>query len=452
MIIFTISAYLILQLGISWWISKRIQTDSDYFVGGRSFGVFIVSVSLFATWFGAETCIGSSSAVFSEGLSGSRADPFGYGLCLFLSGLLISKIWNRKYITLSDFYNDRFGSKVGSLATWVLALSSLIWAAAQLRAFGQVIVATTNIDLSTAIPIGLIFIVIYTLLGGLMGDMITDVIQAFVIGIGLLMLFYFVWDHIENPVQVISELGPERLSLIGSNETVWERLDRWAIPIFGSLVAQEIISRILSAKSETIARKACYTSGVIYLFFGMIPVILGLLGPSHIEVGDDPEQFLFLLSRKHLNPIFFGIFAGAILSALLATIDSILLAVASLISNNFLAPLMKVDDEKKKLKLGRIVIVCSALTAYLLAMNSTSIYDLLEIASAFGTAGILVITIIGLWSKLGDEVVALVTLIVGILATPVGEYGMKLESPFLFSILMSLICFIGLGFYRRKVI
>lgn len=69
-------------------MSRSIRSEEDYFLGGRRLGGLLVSFSLFATWFGAETCIGSSAAVYERGLAGSRTDPFGYSAWLLLLGLL----------------------------------------------------------------------------------------------------------------------------------------------------------------------------------------------------------------------------------------------------------------------------------------------------------------------------------------------------------------------------
>lgn len=55
-----------------------------------------------------------------------------------------------------------------------------------------------------------------------------------------------------------------------------QRMDRWMIPILGSLVAQETISRVLAAKSMTVARLASFVAAGIYDFMGSIPVLLGL--------------------------------------------------------------------------------------------------------------------------------------------------------------------------------
>jgi solute:Na+ symporter, SSS family len=445
-------AYLCLQFGIGYYISKRIHSESDYFVAGRSFPLIVVSVSLFATWFGAETTIGSSGAVYAEGVSGSRADPFGYALCLFLSGTLIArKIWNKNYITLSDFYRERYGVPVEQLAVWVLSISSLIWAAAQLRAFGQVISASTSLDLNVTLLLAFICVVSYTLLGGLMGDMITDLVQAIVIAFGLILLLVIVIGQVPNFSETLLTQSPERWSLRGVEESWAMRVERWAIPILGSLVAQEIISRLFSARTQAIAVQACYVGAAIYLGLGLIPVVLGMVGPELIQVDGDPEQFLIQLAQTYLSPVLLGIFMGAIISALLATIDSILLAVGALVGHNFLIPTIGVRSERAKLLLSRGVVLGAGFVVYILAVQSTGIYDLLEAASSFGTSGLLVITLVGLWSRFGDQWTALITLIVGIIATPIAEYAFELETPFLVSLACASLCFIGMTLYRRKL-
>jgi len=94
----------------------------------------------------------------------------------------------------------------------------------------------------------------------------------------------------------------------------------------------------------------------------------------------------------------------------------------------------------------------SGIAAYIIAIYSSGIYDLVEAASSFGTAGILVITIIGLLSKkIGHEYSALVALIVGLIATPVSEYVLKLEAPFMTSILCSFISFIVVELFYQLV-
>lgn len=67
MLLTSLFIYLSLQVLLCWLIAQKVQTQEDYLVAGRNFPVFIISISLFATWFGAETCIGSSAAVYHQG-------------------------------------------------------------------------------------------------------------------------------------------------------------------------------------------------------------------------------------------------------------------------------------------------------------------------------------------------------------------------------------------------
>lgn len=72
-----LALYDLVPLGINVFASRHLRTEADYLLAGRNLGLGLASVSLFATWFGAETVIGSAGAVAANGLSGGRADPFG---------------------------------------------------------------------------------------------------------------------------------------------------------------------------------------------------------------------------------------------------------------------------------------------------------------------------------------------------------------------------------------
>ncbi len=436
--------YLVSQFGICIYVSKKIQNQEDFLIAGRSLGTPLISLSLFATWFGAETCIGSSAEVFKSGLSGSRADPFGYCICLILIGLFIApKIWNKEYLTLADLYAAKFGKNTEKLAVCILSLSALIWAAAQLRAFGQVVSSTTHIPVDLAMFLSFVFVVGYVIYGGLLGDIITDGIQAIVISLGLMTLFYFIFKSTPDFLTLLSEQTTDRLSFISKEESLFERMDRWSIPIFGSLVTQELISRILASKSSKVAVRSSYIAALIYILIGSLPVILGLIGPEIISIKDgSEEQFIILLSKKYLPAVLMPIFSGALISALLATIDSILIAVSGLLSHNFLIPKLGIKNEKAKVLTSRVVVIAAATVAYLLAIFSDSIYSLLEIASAYGTSGILVVTLFGLWTKPHKDSIGLATLIVGVICTPLYEYVFKFEAPFLCSVITCLIFFL----------
>lgn len=440
--LFLLMFYMVVQLGIGYYVSQKIKNSTDFFLAGRNMPVGIITVSLVASWFGAETCVGSSGAVYAHGLSGSRADPFGYSVCLFLMGLLIAgPLWKGGYITLSDFFASRYGGWVEKISAFILIPSSLLWGAAQVRAFGQVLSSTTDIPIDMTIIFCTIFVVFYTFLGGLLGDIINDVIQAVMIFIGLIILLVSViyWGGFEW--SWITEMDAQRLSFLNPEENILQRLDRWAVPIFGGLVTQELISRTLASKSESVARKASFYACFMYLFLGSIPVFLGLIGPKLLPSIPHQEEFLSLLSHKYLNPFTQVLLIGALISAILSTIDSIFLAIAAIASQNIFYKLVHARGEKQKLFIARIMVVIAATISYFIAISANGFYHLVIAASSLGTAGILVITLLGLWTPWGKYWAAGSALIVGLLFFPIAEKFLGLQAPFLATMVVATVSF-----------
>lgn len=67
--------------------------------------------------------------------------------------------------------------------------------------------------------------------------------------------------------------------------------------------------------------------------------------------------------------------------------------------------------------------------------------ELVLTASSFGTAGILVITMIGLYSRIGGSVAAVSALLTGLILTPLATYVFRMEAPFMTSVFGSLAAF-----------
>lgn len=444
-------AYLALQLAIGLWVSRGIRSESDYFLAGRRLGTSWVAFSLFATWFGAETCLGASGAIYEEGLSGGRADPLGYSLCLLFLGLVLAaRLWRGGFMTLGDLYRRRYGVSVERLAVLVLVPSSLIWGAAQVRAFGQVVSTTMDVDVTFAIYLSAAFAVAYTFFGGILGDVVTDLVQGIILSASLLvMLGVAVWS-LGGPGTAFASIEPERWSLFTPEESAWQQIDRWAIPVMGSLVAQELVARVVASKSERTARRAPLWACGIYLLVGSSPVLLGLLGPSLIPQLDDPEQLLPKLAQQLLPTFWFAVFSCALISAVLSSIDSILLASSALLSHNLLAPALKLTSERERLLCARWLVLVTGAVTLALALHADGVYELVETASAFGTAGVLVTTLIALFLPHGGRYAAVTALLTGLVATPIAEHVLDLPAPFLSSVLLSLLSYALVARFVRE--
>jgi SSS family solute:Na+ symporter len=142
-----LGAYVLFQLVLGYVVSRGVNDELDYLVGGRKLGPALTGASVFATWFGAETCVGAAGEVYRRGLAAVSADPFGYGLCVVLFGFVLAgPLWKRGLVTLADLFRDRFSVGVERLVSALLIPGSVLWAAAQMRAFGHVLTASADLD------------------------------------------------------------------------------------------------------------------------------------------------------------------------------------------------------------------------------------------------------------------------------------------------------------------
>ena len=432
---------MIVQLAIGVWASRRIASEEDYLVAGRRLGYPLMTFSIFATWFGAETIVGSAGTVYSDGVSLGSAEPFGYGLCLIVMGLVFAiPLHRRKLTTLADLYRQRYSVTVERVAAVLLIPGSLLWAAAQVRAFGSVLTTTTSaLELETAIVIATGVTLLYTTFGGLLSDAITDLLQGVLLIVGLVIVAGGVVSQlggIGSAADVIASSGRVRLTSVGDG-TVFDAIEAWAIPVFGSLVTTEVVGRIVAARTPQVAQRSALVAGALYISIGIIPVLLGLVGPSIVAGLEDAEQIVPALAMQSLPTLGYALFAGGLISAILSTVDSTLLVSAGVMSHNLIIPVFKVRDERQKIRLARWGVIAFGVIAYLLARRAEGVFELVEQASAFGSAGVIVTITFGLFTRLGGPVSAMATLASGALTYLVATYA-GFAYPFVLSLVVAL--------------
>lgn len=453
-----IIAYLLIQLAIAAYAARGVKTESDFLVAGRSVGLFLGVLSLFATNFGAESMMGSSAAIADEGLAGARADPFGYTLCWVLMALLVAyPLRRRAYTTINDFYHDRYGRTVEMLVTVVVLPTSLIWAAAQMMAFGQIIAVVSDVPVATGIVAATTLVMIYTFLGGMKSDILTDGVQGVMLIVGLIALTGFVIVAAGGFMPSVQAIERAQLVFAHPDESFWARLDVWMIPVLGSLVMQEAVGRLLSMRTAALARRACFVAAGLYLVVGCMPVFIGLVGP-HLPQGDGlahRDAFLPDLAERLLPQWGYVLFIGALVSAIMSTVNSTLLAFAALATRNIVVPLAPQLADRRQLYITRGFLLLAGPMTCALALGGDTIFEMAQLSSSFGSAGVLVTFFGGMYLARGGARTAIATLVTGVVFSALGAlvYDELWVAPFLTSIAASLLVFvIGSLFEKGKAL
>jgi Na+/proline symporter len=393
MLLWFVIIYWVISIGIGLWAALRVKNTADFAAAGHSLPMHIVTATVFATWFGSETVLGVPATFLKEGMQGIVSDPFGSSMCLILVGLFFARhLYSKKYLTIGDFFREKYGRTVEVLITLCIVVSYLGWVAAQIKALGLVfnVVSNDGISQEWGMIIGAASVLIYTLFGGMWSVAITDFIQMIIIVLGMLYIGYEV-SGLTGGVDVViaHAAAADKLSI----------LPDWNLPavlgfiaalvtmMLGSIPQQDVFQRITSSKNVDIAVKASILGGVLYFLFAFIPIFLAysasLINPQLVEkyLHADSQLILPNLILNHA-PLFAQVmFFGALLSAIKSCASATLLAPSVTFAENIVKGFFKHLSDQHLLKIMRITVLCFTVFVTLFALNSElSIFKMVESA------------------------------------------------------------------------
>lgn len=436
-----ILAYVAAQIALALWAGRGARSDADYLVAGRSLGPFAVGMSLFATWFASESLIATSGEVARQGLAGARAEPFAYAIGILAIALFFAhRLRSGGFITLADFLRDRFGPAAESIAALVIALSATTWSAAQLYAFATIIVSASGLPFAPALIGAALLVMGYTLFGGLAGDVITDIVQGLVIVIAVVILFVLMMDAAGGPAAMWAAAPPAVWTFTAPGESWTDRAELWLIPIVGTMVSQEALARTLGARSPEVARRGALLGAGIYLAVGLIPVSLGLFGPGLGLPLAEGDAYLPSLAAALFPGWMMIIFTGALVSAILSSVDSALLAVSGVATESGYKRLFPNASPRALLRAARASTCGAAALAAALALQGESLRNLVLDAGAM--AAVLAVPIIaGLAGIRAGPRPAVAAMLVQIAVLGVLDYGLGVPGAFLWMLASGILTF-----------
>ncbi|HUW50293.1 MAG TPA: sodium:solute symporter family protein [Sulfuricella sp.] len=427
MLIWFVVLYLMVSIGIGLYAATRVHNTRDYAVAGRSLPLYIVTATVFATWFGSETVLGISSTFLQEGLGGVVSDPFGSSLCLILVGLFFArKLYRMNLLTIGDYYRARYNRTVEVLTSLCIVISYLGWVSAQITALGLVfsILSQGAISPTEGMLIGAAIVLVYTLFGGMWSVAFTDFFQMILIVLGMLYIGYVISGLTGGVGTVV-----KHAAAAGKFE-FWPRLDArdvlafigaWVTMMFGSIPQQDVFQRVMSARSEDTAVRGAVGGGSLYFVFAFIPMFLAysatLVDPAMVKnlIDTDPQHILPTLILNH-TPLFAQVmFFGALLSAIMSTASGTLLAPSVTFTENVLKGMFNEMSDRRFLLMIRIVVVCFAAIVTLFALNSrASIYAMVENAYKVTLVAAFIPLVAGLYWKRANTQGALFSIAFGL--------------------------------------
>lgn len=421
LIVLFIIGFFAIRMSVGIWASRRVENAADYIVAGRRLPIYMVGASVMATWFAAETLMGASSTAYQYGFQGVVFDPFGASACLFLSGFFFTRLMRRaRYLTLVDFFERRYGRGMTILASIAQLATYFVWTGAQMVAAGTIVNALFP---SVPIELGMVLVAVwvtgYTMLGGMLADTLLDFIQMFFTAGGVTLIFLFVLNQIggfsglagitetlynPRPFTLLPDMAGEAGYLGYFGATGWMYwAAAWMAIGLGSVPTQDLFQRSMSARNEATAVYGTYLAGILYLFFGIMSPLIGIMMFQLSPALENPDGVLVRAALDYVPPVLTAIFMAALASALMSTSDSSLLAGASVVTENLMPMLGKKLDEKEKVKWTRIWVGIIGFVAIVIAITAAVIYELGVVAWSLLLVGLFVPFAFGMYWKKANQ-------------------------------------------------
>ena len=429
MLIGFIVVYLLASIGIGLYAATRVNNTADYAVAGRSLPLPVVIATTFATWFGSETVLGISARFASGNLGAVVEDPFGASMCLILVGLFFAyRLYQRNLITLGDYYRQRFGRTIEIVCSIVILLSYLGWVAAQITALGLVfsLLMPDTISMPVGMVLGTAIVLVYTLFGGMWSVALTDFVQMIVIAIGLLAIAWFAADMAGGADKVYAYAATEgkfRFFPEGGGRDWVFFFASGITMMLGSIPQQDVFQRVMSSRDARTAVRGPVIGGSLYFLFALVPMfivtaaVLVMGNDATSLLKDDPQKVLPTLVMTRMPVLLQVAFFGALLSAIMSTASATLLAPSTTFVENILRNIRPNMSDAQTLKAMRItVLVFTALVlTYAIAMQGTSIYELVSGAYQVPLVGAFIPLVFGLYWKRATTQGAMASVALGLL-------------------------------------
>ena len=433
-VVVAFGCYLIFMICIGMYFYGKNRTTTEYFLGGRKLGSWVVSMSAQASDMSGWLLMGLPGAAYLSGISASWI-AIGLAIGTYLNWLLVAKPL-RQYtkiaddaITLPQFFKNRFHDKSGMLsvvsAVFILVFF-LFYTASGFVSAAKLFSSIFGINYIVALLIGAVVVISYTFAGGFFAVCWTDFFQ------GMLMFFCVIavpaiaiqhiggWGDFVNNVNT---LNPNFFSMFvdGANNQPYTFIGivsmlAWGLGYFGQ---PHILIRFMGIESPAAIKKSRRIATVWVLISLTAAVMIGLSG--RIYLGDiltqnGLQETIYITMVSKIFPVFIGgIFLSAILAAIMSTADSQLLVTASAITEDFYHNKIRPNASTSELMwVSRICVMAVSIIAVLIATDQNStVLGLVSYAWAgFGSAfGPLVLCSL-LW-KLTNKQGAMAGIIVG---------------------------------------
>ena len=424
--------YIIGNLALGFFLSRKIESANDFFLGDRSIPWWAIGISVVSTYVSALTFLGGPAWSYSEGMS-VIAIHLNYPLVIFaVVTFFLPFFYNSGVASIYEYQEKRFGPASRSVLSAVFLVSQSLTSAAILYATALVLEFITGLPVEYCIVLVTVIALIYTSLGGIAAVIWTDVIQAGILFVGAIIILFALLGELSSPLlTVLAELkaAGRTQALVPSLDfgrvtTVWSgivAMTLYHVTVYGA--NQMMVQRTLAAKNIGDAKKSFLMMGFGAFFIYFLFILLGILFYSYYggREFENGNTIILHFAMDYGLPGLMGLIAAAVMAASMSTLDSAFNSMATVSTVDFYQRYFRPDEDGRHyLKASRIFTVFWAILiivpALMFAESEGSILETLSKVGSYFVGAKLSMFALGFFSRDTTEKGLLVGVFVGFVA------------------------------------
>jgi SSS family solute:Na+ symporter len=360
-----VAAYIVGIVVFGVVVSRRIGTFRDYFVAGGRMTTPLLICTLVSTYYGLDVLLGSSEVSYQEGIVSWFVYARPYYLAILIAAFTIARRLRRlDVLSLPDVA----GVFYGRVTQGVLAVATFLYALPILAFMGMGVVldVTLGIPFVWGVLLGAAVSVVYTVMGGLLADALTDTVQFTLMCVTLGLAAAVALGDLGGVAVLQERLAPSFFEPMGTYPA-------WVLVVFAgtalsAAVEPAFYQRILAAKSYRSIVVALLIGIVLWAAFDWVVAIVGMLARA-TGLETEPRYALVTMTLQSLPVGLKGLFVASVLATAMSTVDSYLLIAGGNLSYDLYRPFAgRPISDAELLRLTRWMIVVSAVVTVALAL------------------------------------------------------------------------------------
>jgi SSS family solute:Na+ symporter len=384
------------MIGIGLGARKKVRTESGFFVAQRQMSLPFIAGSLVGTAVGGSVTVGMAGLGFGRGLTGAWWLLVGSIGLVILGIFFARKVRGAALYTLPELVERQYDRRVGLAASILIVIAWVGVVAGQIVAAGRVLSILGIGSVNLWMVIFSTVLIAYSVLGGQLAAIGTDLFQAIMIYLGIFIGLGLVLTQVGGLGGLRLSLPQDYFSFPVSSQFDWKALLSLMILVGATyVVGPDMYTRLFCAKNEKTAQRATFLSAISFVPLAFAVVLIGMSAKA-LYPGITPEQAF----PKVISAIPSPILSGLILTALVvAPLSSCLLNQGVILTQDIIKRFHPSLSEKKTILLTRFNILILGLLALGLAMTLKGVISSLLFAYTIFTCGLVVPVIAGFYKE-----------------------------------------------------